>query len=76
MSAFFNSGYNGKFNRNGSRVRDRKARQAWELGASVNVGFMKGLTVKEVRDNGEYLLQSAKGAFYVFEPHAGIYAVS
>lgn len=73
MSARFNSGYNGKFTRTGARVRDSKPSQVWEIGAKVRVGFMKDLTVKEARDNGEYVLQSVKGAFYVFEPHGGIY---
>ena len=68
-----NGGYNGRFNRHGDLVRN-KAKQEWVVGAQVNVGFIKGLTVREKRHDG-WLLETGKGKFYVFEPHMGIYAL-
>lgn len=68
-----NGGYNGRFGRHGNLIRER-GRQEWSVGAVVNVGFIKGLTVQEKRHHG-WLLQSPKGKFYVFEPHMGIYAL-
>ena len=70
MSRHINSGYNGKFDRMGRKVRD-SAQQSWELGQVVNVGFLKGLTVTEKHGN-ESILRSAKGVFYSFVPHEGI----
>ena len=69
-----NGGYNGHFNRHGDLVRN-KAKQEWVVGGKVNVGFLKDLEIQEKRDNGDYLLQSPKGKFYVFKPHMGIYAL-
>jgi len=52
-------------------------RQNWEVGNTVNVGFMQGLEVLEKvaspanwRPDGYVLLGSA-GQLYAFVPHAG-----
>lgn len=74
MSARYNSGYNGKYDRCGRPLRD-SAKQEWAIGNLVNVGFLKGLEVTEKRGNGDYVLKSAKGKFYAFQPHMGIYAL-
>src|ERR1700742_2172017 len=74
MSARYNSGYNGKFNRYGDPIRD-KAKQEWAIGNVVNVGFLKGLKVMDKRSTGEFVLLSQTGKKYHFQPHFGIYAV-
>jgi hypothetical protein len=51
------------------------ATQDWSLGALVNVGFLKGLRVLAKNEDGSYVLESAKGARYSFEPHQGIFAL-
>lgn len=55
----------------------RKTNQVWEVGSSVNVGFMKGLKViAKVPTPGDYapdayvLEQGEK--FYSFVPHNGL----
>ena len=55
------------------------ARQNWEVGQIVNVGFIKGLVVKEkVATPGDYrpdlyvLWQPATNRFYSFVPHNGL----
>ena len=55
------------------------AKQAWEVGQIVNVGFIKGLVVKQkVATRGDYrpdfyvLWQPATNRFYSFQPHFGI----
>lgn len=55
------------------------AKQAWEVGQIVNVGFIKGLVVKEkVATPGDYLpdlyvlWQPSTNRFYSFVPHNGL----
>lgn len=55
------------------------AKQAWDVGQIVNVGFVKGLVVKEkVATPGDYLpdlyvlWQPATNRFYSFVPHNGL----
>jgi hypothetical protein len=54
-------------------------KQNWALGQIVNVGFLKGLVVKEkIATPGDYrpdmfvLWQPATNRFYSFVPHNGI----
>ena len=51
-------------------MRRAAAKQVWEVGQFVNVGFLKGLEVIAKRPDG-WLLKSAT-AEYVFRPHTGI----
>lgn len=48
------------------------AKQDWQIGEVVNVGFVKGLEV--IRKNGAIfvLWQAATNRFYSFQPHMGI----
>lgn len=54
-----------------------KKRQNWEVGNTVNVGFVRGLEVLEKvasPSNGRpdgYVLLSPNAALYAFVPHAG-----
>lgn len=71
-------GYNGAFDRQGRPLRDR-ARQSWQEGDTVKVGFLTGLeVVKKIATPGDYapdayaLWQSATGRFYRFVPHHGL----
>jgi hypothetical protein len=45
--------------------------QTFEIGQTVNIGFVRGLKVIE-RINGEWILESAKGVRYSFVPHNGL----
>lgn len=60
------------------QVGKTKGVQAWNIGDTVNVGFMKGLKViRRIPTPGDYapdqwLLQSKKGDYYLFTPHHGI----
>lgn len=52
----------------------------WEIGAKVNIGFMKNLEVIAVRAEKDfmpdiYTLVSEKGKKYEFIPHNGLYAI-
>lgn len=52
----------------------------WEIGAVVNIGFMKNLRVYKVSQIKDgmpdiYTLISPKGKFYEFIPHNGLYAI-
>jgi len=55
-----------------------KSKQNWKIGATVNVGFLKGLTVKDIVltphdwQPDEYILESDKGIRYSFVPHIGL----
>lgn len=56
-----------------------EAKQAWEIGQIVNVGFIKGLVVKEkVATPGDHrpdlyvLWQPATNRWYSFVPHNGL----
>lgn len=56
-----------------------KARQNWNIGQIVNIGFVKGLVVKEkIATPGDYrpdlyvLWQPSSNRFYRFVPHNGI----
>jgi len=75
MSRQYNSGYNGKFDKRGNLIRNG-ASQSWNIGDSVNVGFVKGLTVRSKDADGSYTLESAKGVFYSFEPHGGLFRLN
>ena len=62
-----------------SNYSPRPAKQAWEVGQIVNVGFIKGLLVKarvatpgECRPDTYALWQPATNRFYNFQPHLGI----
>lgn len=50
-----------------------KAKQVWEIGAVVNVGFLKGLLIVAKEDT-VYRLQAASGKAYTFQPHLGLCA--
>lgn len=57
----------------------RNSKQAWEVGQTVKVGFLTGLTViAKVPTPGDYapdayaLEHVASGRFYRFVPHNGI----
>ena len=52
-----------------------KAKQVWTLGATVNVGFVKNLTVTAIENGVFRLLQTNTGKLYEFAPHNGLYAV-
>ena len=59
----------------------RKQRQKWEIGQSVNVGFLKGLKVIQavtVIDGlpDIYTLEAASGARYEFIPHNGLHRIN
>lgn len=50
---------------------------SWEIGAIVNIGFMKGLEVVSVRAEFDglpdiYTLKGKNGAIYEFIPHNGL----
>ena len=50
----------------------------WEVGAKVDIGFMKDLTVVSVRAEKDFLpdiytLESVTGKKYEFIPHNGLY---
>lgn len=49
-----------------------KAKQEWTIGAVVNVGFIKGLTVISKVGAEFRLRQESTGREYAFEPHMGI----
>lgn len=56
-----------------------RAKQAWEQGDTVNVGFVKGLEVVakiatpgDGRPDAFALWQPATGRFYQFVPHCGL----
>lgn len=62
----------------GMNIRSR-AKQVWAVGQIVNVGFVKGLVVKEkIATPGDYrpdlfvLWQPSTNRFYQFTPHCGI----
>lgn len=55
----------------------QSSKQAWEVGQSVNVGFMRGLEViAKVATPGDYApdayLLARNAKFYRFVPHNGI----
>lgn len=63
----------------GNRSYRPRAKQAWEQGDTVNVGFVKGLeVVAKVATPGDYrpdlyaLWQPSTGRFYQFVPHNGL----
>lgn len=63
----------------GNRNYRPRAKQAWEQGDVVNVGFVKGLeVVAKVATPGDYkpdlyaLWQPSTGRFYQFVPHNGL----
>ncbi len=50
-----------------------RAKQRWEVGQVVNVGFIKGLVVKGRNSDGSYALwQPSTNRRYEFTPHLGI----
>lgn len=58
----------------------RNKNKNWEVGAEVNIGFMKGLTVVAVRAEYDglpdiYTLESKTGKKYEFIPHNGLHAI-
>lgn len=55
-------------------VRRAPAKQAWSIGQTVNVGFVRGLTVTSQHDDGYVLTRGAKR--YFFAPHRGLSALS
>jgi hypothetical protein len=52
---------------------DRRAgaKQAWTVGAIVNVGFLKGLRVVRETAYG-FVVESGRGAQYAWRPHHGL----
>lgn len=55
----------------------RKAKQCWDVGSIVNIGFLKGLTVIEkVATPGDYkpdyYVLTRGNARYEFTPHNGL----
>lgn len=74
---FYTASHRPAQDRFGNVARPRSpARQIWAAGQTVNVGFLKGLTVTGRNSHGEYTLISAKGVRYEFQPHAGIRRVN
>jgi len=60
-------------------TRRPKAKQSWEIGDAVSVGFVRGLeVVAKVATPGNYLpdqyalWQPSTGRFYSFVPHNGL----
>ena len=59
-------------------INRNRTNQTWEVGNTVNVGFLKGLlVVAKVPTPGDYapdayLLMSEKKALYSFVPHKGL----
>ncbi len=53
-----------------------KAKQSWEIGSTVKVGFVSGLEVLSKVDGVYALLQSSTGRRYAFEPHCGLSRVN
>lgn len=56
------------------------SKQNWSIGSRVNVGFMRGLEVLEVRAVVDglpdiYILRAANGKMYKFIPHNGLEAM-
>jgi hypothetical protein len=50
-----------------------RAKQQWDIGQIVNVGFVKGLVVKaKAASQGWALWQPATNRFYNFVPHMGL----
>jgi len=52
-------------------------KQSWKIGDKVSVGFMKNLTVIDIKPVYDYLpdiyiLESIKGIKYQFIPHNGL----
>ncbi len=52
-----------------------KAKQIWEVGATVKVGFMTLTITDKYRMYGkwEYALENAKGVEYIFAPYEGLF---
>lgn len=55
----------------------RRAKQNWEIGQTVKVGFLDGLKILEkIATPGNYLpdqyVLERKGVYYSFTPHVGI----
>lgn len=53
---------------------------SWDIGSIVNIGFVKGLKVIEIRSEYDYLpdiyvLENAGGKRYEFIPHNGLHAI-
>ena len=71
-------GYNGKYDRYGRPVRNIRRKQKWTIGQTVNIGFIKGLTIKGMEKiNGEdaWILENAKGVRYGFIAHSGLFRI-
>lgn len=49
-----------------------KAKQDWQVGEVVNVGFVRGLEVIKKIGAAYVLWQAEKNRFYSFQPHMGI----
>lgn len=49
-----------------------RAKQTWEQGDSVNVGFVRGLEVIAKSEGGFALWQPSTGKFFRFTPHVGL----
>lgn len=57
--------------------RPAPAKQAWEPGQTVKVGFMSLQVIAKIPTPGDYrpdayALKSSKGQFYQFVPHFGV----
>jgi hypothetical protein len=63
-----------KMTRYGNTNYRKPAQQIWAVGATVNVGFHKGLTVIE-KTSGGWKLLSASGKQFEFAPHLGLFAL-
>lgn len=58
----------------------RNKNKDWTIGAKVNIGFMKNLTVMSVEAIKDfmpdiYTLQASNGKMYEFIPHNGLRAL-
>lgn len=49
------------------------AKQAWVIGNTVSVGFVKNLLVVSKNGASYALLQQGTGRWYAFQPHMGLY---
>lgn len=65
-------------NQNQFTIGSRKPRQDWNIGETVNVGFLKGLMVVSTFptpgdvNRASYKLVAKNGTHYVFTPNGGI----
>ncbi len=55
-----------------NNTKDHTLDNNWEIGETVNIGFLKNLKITK-KETNKYFLESNKGKQYVFIPYQGIY---